>query len=65
MISKEQLEKFFKWKMNPCDIDHYDFLTPVQRFFEIWSWGTDCKCCLGARIFFALVAGIIIGASAF
>lgn len=50
-----------KYRINPCDIDHYESLTPVQRLFEFFSKGTDCKCCLGARVFFALVAGLVIG----
>lgn len=51
----------FKYRINPCDIDHYAALAPVQRFFEFFSKGTDCKCCLGARVFFALVVGIVLG----
>lgn len=50
-----------KYRINPCDIDHYYFLTPVQRFFEFFSKGTDCKCCLGARVFMALVVGLVLG----
>lgn len=48
-------------KINPCDFEHYPWLTPAQRFFEIFSAGTDCKCCLGARIFAALVVGYLVG----
>lgn len=50
-----------RYRINPCDIDHYESLAPVQRFFEFFSKGTDCKCCLGARVFFALVVGLVIG----
>lgn len=59
----EKVVRFFKWYMNPCDIDHYAFLTPAQRFFEVFSRGTDCHCCLGARIFFAFLAGVAVGAA--
>ena len=48
-------------KLNPCDYEHYNWLTPAQKFFELLSWGTDCKCCLGARIAAALVIGYTIG----
>lgn len=51
----------FKYRFNPCDIDHHKALTPVQKFFELFSKGTDCKCCLGARVFFGIVAGAVIG----
>lgn len=51
-----------RYRINPCDIDHFDVLTPLQRFFELFSAGTDCKCCLGARIFLALVLGFALGA---
>lgn len=50
-----------RYRINPCDIDHYEAFTPMQRFFEFFSAGTDCKCCLGARVFFALTAGGIVG----
>ena len=51
-----------RYRINPCDIDHFEALTPLQSFFEFFSAGTDCKCCLGARIFMALVVGFILGA---
>lgn len=50
-----------KYRINPCDIDSYGALTPVRRFFEFFSKGTDCKCCLGARVFFALAVGLTAG----
>lgn len=49
------------YRINPCDIDRYESLAPLQRFFEFFSKGTDCKCCLGARVFFALAVGIAAG----
>ena len=47
--------------VNPCDIDRLSILKPVGDFFALFSYGTDCTCCLGARIFFALVVGIAAG----
>lgn len=51
-----------KYLFNPCDMDRHPVLKPVGDFFALFSAGTDCTCCLGARIFFALVIGFTIGA---
>lgn len=50
-----------KYRLNPCDFEHYEVLMPMQKFFELFSKGTDCKCCLGARVFFGFVIGAVIG----
>lgn len=50
-----------RYKLNPCDYEHYTWLTPAQKVFEFFSMGTECKCCLGARIAAALVIGFLIG----
>lgn len=46
-------------KLNPCDRDD----SRVGRAIALLTEGTDCRCCIGARIVFALVLGLAIGAA--
>ena len=55
-------EKFKLYKVNPCDTDAYPCLTPLGKFFALFCYGTDCRCCLGFRTLAALLFGIAIGA---
>lgn len=50
-----------KYRLNPCDIDRLPKLKPLGGFFALFAYGTDCTCCLGARIAAAFSIGIIIG----
>lgn len=40
--------------LNPCDLERLRFLAPVgdllAAFYQRLTDGTDCPCCLGARI---------------
>lgn len=44
-------------KINPCDRDD----SRIGRALAFLTEGTDCRCCIGARIVFALVLGVAIG----
>ena len=49
-------------RLNPCDIDRYPALAPLgdalHGLYQAFTWGTDCTCCLGARVLaLALAAG--------
>ena len=49
-------------RLNPCDIDRYPALAPIgdalHGLYQAFTWGTDCTCCLGARVLaLALAAG--------
>lgn len=45
-------------KLNPCDRDD----SHLGRAFAFLTEGTDCRCCIGARIVLALIVGIGFGA---
>lgn len=49
------------YRVNPCDFEHIKAMTPVQKFFEFFTRGTDCKCCLGARVVIAFLLGVAVG----
>lgn len=44
-------------KLNPCDRED----SRIGAAFAALTYGTDCRCCIGARIVFALVFGIAVG----
>lgn len=48
-------------KVNPCDYEHAVVLKPIMKLFTALTYGTDCRCCLGARMVFALLIGFVIG----
>lgn len=47
-------ERLLRHKVNPCDIDRYSGLAPLgDALHALWkgfTLGTDCTCCLGARL---------------
>lgn len=43
--------------INPCE----RATSRVGEWISVLASGTDCRCCLGARILLALVAGVVIG----
>ncbi|WP_429574772.1 hypothetical protein [Paraburkholderia sp. UCT70] len=45
-------------KINPCDRDD----SRVGRALALLTEGTDCRCCIGARILLALLVGLGAGA---
>lgn len=45
-------------KLNPCDRDD----SRLGRALALLTEGTDCRCCIGARIVLALVVGVGLGA---
>lgn len=49
-----------KYKINPCDYERYKFLAPIGDFVA-W-FGSDCKCCSGARVLGAAIIGFVLGA---
>lgn len=54
-----KIETSWWHRMNPCDIDAYKWLSRVQSVFEFF--GTDCRCCSGARVLAALLVGLATG----
>ena len=50
------------YKINPCDVDSFPKLQPLGKFFALFCYGTDCRCCLGFRTLAALLFGIALGA---
>ncbi|SIO50663.1 hypothetical protein SAMN05444172_2593 [Burkholderia sp. GAS332] len=44
-------------RLNPCDRDD----SRIGRAFAWLTLGTDCRCCIGARIASALLVGIVAG----
>lgn len=59
-----------KWYylINPCDMDRHKALVLVgdalAKVYEAFTYGTDCGCCLGARVIalaaLAFTAGVLI-----
>lgn len=51
-----------KWRhyLNPCDVDHMPVLTLVGDLLAMLA--TDCPCCNGGRMVFALLIGALGGA---
>jgi hypothetical protein len=45
-------------KLNPCDRED----SRVGRALAFLTEGTDCRCCIGARIVLALIVGSAVGA---
>ncbi|MGF6697627.1 hypothetical protein OKW38_002239 [Paraburkholderia sp. MM5496-R1] len=45
-------------KINPCDRDD----SRLGRALALLTEGTDCRCCIGARIVLALLIGLAAGA---
>lgn len=60
----EQTPVPWRYLLNPCDIDRFPWLAPIGDFFAFF--GSDCRCCSGARVLFAAAAagltGFLIGA---
>ena len=50
----------FKYKINPCDYERYKVLAPIGDFVALF--GSDCKCCSGARVLAAAIIGFVLGA---
>lgn len=56
-----------KWyyRINPCDIDRHKALAPVgdalAKFYEVMTAGTECPCCLGARLAVLAIGSFLIG----
>ncbi|KVO05571.1 hypothetical protein WJ69_22995 [Burkholderia ubonensis] len=46
-------------KLNPCDREN----SRLGAAFAALTYGTDCRCCIGARIVAALVFGLVVGAA--
>lgn len=44
-------------KINPCDRDD----SRIGRALALLTEGTDCRCCIGARIVGALLVGLALG----
>lgn len=42
--------------LNPCNTQN-----KLQQAIEWLTYGTECRCCIGARIVFAFITGLIIG----
>lgn len=57
-----------KWYQiaNPCDIDRHPALAPIgDAFYRLWrgfAYGTECQCCLGARLVAITVVSFGAGA---
>lgn len=58
-------KRLFRHAINPCDYDRYRGLTAfgdgVAKFWNLFTAGTECPCCLGFRLFGALLAAGGIG----
>lgn len=54
-----------KYLLNPCDYDRFRGLSPlgdgVAKVWNLFTAGTDCPCCLGFRLFGALLVAGGIG----
>lgn len=44
-------------KLNPCDRDD----SRIGRALALLTEGTDCRCCIGARIVIGIMVGVVIG----
>lgn len=57
-----------KWYdlINPCDMDRYKGLAPIgdalAKIFQWFTAGTECSCCLGARVVFLAGLSFVSGA---
>lgn len=52
-------------QLNPCDIDRFKPLAPVgdaaHLLWKLFTFGTDCTCCLGFRLIFLVLAAFGAG----
>ena len=51
-----------RYLLSPCDVERLPALAPIgdalHGLYQAFIWGTDCTCCLGARVLaLALAAG--------
>ena len=51
-----------RYLLSPCDVERLPALAPIgdalHGLYQAFTWGTDCTCCLGARVLaLALAAG--------
>ena len=55
-----------KFMLNPCDVERHPSLAPIgdalASLYDRFTAGTDCPCCLGARLAGALIAAATLGA---
>lgn len=58
-------KKLLRHQLNPCDYDRYRGLSAfgdgVAKVWNLFTAGTDCPCCLGFRLFGALLLAGGIG----
>ena len=45
---------YFK-HINPCEYEQ------LAAFFEWFTLGTECRCCIGVRIVLAFIIGYLLG----
>lgn len=54
-----------KYLLNPCDMDRLPVLaligTPLVKLWRGFVYGTDCPCCLGARLIAVAAAFFAVG----
>jgi hypothetical protein len=50
-------EKYKLYRFNPCDVGAFPVVKFIGRVLS--SFATQCPCCNGARILFALSLGIL------
>ncbi len=55
------LQKLVKPFMSICDAEDNRWWTRQGYFYSFLARGTDCRCCLGMRIFVALMFGFVTG----
>lgn len=57
-MSDNFLKRMF-YTLNPCDVEcPYSGIGKVVAYL---CYGTDCRCCLGFRMIFALLIGLGVG----
>lgn len=60
--------RVIRWARRPFDYVCHDdgsdapVLERIARFCAWFASGTDCRCCIGMRVPFAFIVGVLVGA---
>lgn len=62
---KDKILKIIGFLRTPFDyVCHEENDTGIAKIGYLFSWlasGTDCRCCIGMRVFVALIVGLVVG----
>lgn len=61
------MSRLLRHIINPCDIDRAKVLAPLgdalHRVWAVFTYGTECTCCLGTRVIMLIAVTAAITAT--